>query len=513
MELKHLSRLLRCAAAAMALCCAVGMTALAEEPATPETAAETATAEVTAEVTAEAPAEDSAPAEEASADAEGEGAVPPGYTGLFMYQNAWRYFSNGQLDYTYVGVAEARTPSTVERYYVKGSCVDFSFTGLALYGDTWYYFDKGFNNMQLGGFICGLPTSDWKFYINKGVVDYTYSGLAMYKEASGEWRWYMIRKGTIAPWDILNGAVAKHTNGWYYYINNNIIDKSAGGVNGDLVWGTDFSDPTLPDNQREKRLYLMFQGTCNPADTCFWGKDGKEYFILNGIWVGDSYNSLVMQNNVTYYVKNGLKATGFSGAAEVSNKRCVIKNGVVDTAFTGVSFLNNTGYYFKNGYFDATFNGTINYGNGIYTVKNGVVTGNTNYGSPDADERQIFEEIKEQRKIYGNWNDPNYANKYHNAAETLAKEQVTKKGGTRPNGKSWTSVLDENGWASEKQGRSAAMLYISGSESLTDTQIVKLMMDNANFATQVKNTKYNNIAVGRYVSGGYQYVVVLLMDL
>ena len=50
MELKHLSRLLRCTAAAMAVFCAVGMTALAEEPATPETAAEP-------EVTAEAPAE------------------------------------------------------------------------------------------------------------------------------------------------------------------------------------------------------------------------------------------------------------------------------------------------------------------------------------------------------------------------------------------------------------------------------------------------------------------------
>ena len=148
----------------------------------------------------------------------------------------------------------------------------------------------------------------------------------------------------------------------------------------------------------------------------------------------------------------------------------------------------------------------------MYTIKNGIVSGNTNYGSPDPDEVQIFEEIKEVRKSCGNWNDPNYANKYHNAAETLAKEKVGTNG-KRPNGSSWTTVLDEAGWKDEKSSRSAALLVVSGKESLTDTQIVKLMMENTNNLSQVKNTKYNSIAVGRYVSGGYQYVAVLLMDL
>ena len=500
MELKHLSRLLRCTAAAMAVFCAVGMTALAEEPATPETAAEP-------EVTAEAPAEESAPAEETSEDAEGEGVVPSNYTGLAQYQGAWRYFQDGKLNYDYVGVALASTPTTTERYYVKGSCVDFTYNGLALYGSDWYYFVNGYNDTRRTDELV-QHINGWFYYLTDGRIDTSYSNkLKLYGST-----WYYVRNGEVNPAELLDGAVVKHhLNGWYYYLNKGVINTSLNG----LVWGKDYTDPSSATYGQVDRLWLMTAGECAHNYNGFYKyTDGKEYLLINSIWVGANYNSLVQVQgeNATYLVRQGVKDLTFNGVYAFNNTRYKLTNGKVDTGFTGVAFDGSTGYYFKNGVFDASFNGTVNHGNGVYTVKNGIVSGNTNYGSPDADERQIFEEIKEVRKSYGNWNDPNYAYKYHNAAETLAKEKVGTNG-KRPNGSSWTTVLDEAGWKDEKSSRSAALLVVSGKESLTDTEMVKLMMENTNNLSQVKNTKYNSIAVGRYVSGGYQYVAVLLMDL
>lgn len=165
--------------------------------------------------------------------------------GLRNVESIWYYYSNGQIDRTYRGLAKNKygwfyvSNGVIDRkykglcqneygiWYVSNGTIDRKYTGLAM-NDTgiWMYVNKGKVDTDYVGIV---ETKGGVKYISNGTIDREYTGL--YKTKNG--KWVYIENGTINTNYI---GLARNEYGWWY-VDNGTIDFSYNGcVKNNLGW-------------------------------------------------------------------------------------------------------------------------------------------------------------------------------------------------------------------------------------------------------------------------------------
>ena len=91
-------------------------------------------------------------------------------SGLVYEDNQFVYYSNGEVDKDFKGLAEYEG----EKYYVQNGTVDTTLTDVVYIDGTWYYIDQGRLNEETRDVIfhCG----GW-YFVENGTIDWTYQEL------------------------------------------------------------------------------------------------------------------------------------------------------------------------------------------------------------------------------------------------------------------------------------------------------------------------------------------------
>ena len=187
--------------------------------------------------------------------------------------NDWYYVVNGQVDYSFTGVAQNENGW----WYCKNGKVDFSYTGLAQNEYGWWYCKNGKVDFTYNGIVQN-SAGWWK--VTKGQVDFTFTGLA--QNQNGYW---YIEKGKV---DFTKNSIVKNDKGWWKVTNGKV----------------DFD----------------FNGLAQNENGWFMLQKGKVTFDFNGL-APNEYG--------TWVVKSGKVDQTFTGDYSFSGKKFKIEKGKV----------------------------------------------------------------------------------------------------------------------------------------------------------------------------------------
>ncbi len=142
-----------------------------------------------------------------------DGEVDTTYTGLAKNEWGWFYVNSGVLDRTYTGLADNEWGT----WYVNNGVLDRSYTGLVKNGTDWVYVRDGLRDTT----YTGLAKNEWGwFYVKDGVYDSTYTGLA-----KNDWGWFYVKDGALDR--TYTGLASNQWGTWY--IQNGFLDRDFSG--------------------------------------------------------------------------------------------------------------------------------------------------------------------------------------------------------------------------------------------------------------------------------------------
>ncbi len=165
--------------------------------------------------------------------------VIPG-TVVKLSNGKWYYCVDGEVDYTYTGVAKNSKGwwrivkgeldwncNSVEQnakgwWYIVGGKVQFDYTGVANYANKngWWYIKNG--KVDFTANTVAKNKNGW-WYVTGGKVQFGYTGVANYANKNG---WWYIKNGKV---DFTANTVAKNKNGWWY-VKNGKVDFNYTGI-------------------------------------------------------------------------------------------------------------------------------------------------------------------------------------------------------------------------------------------------------------------------------------------
>lgn len=277
-------------------------------------------------------------------------------SGLVYEDNQFVYYSNGEVDKDFKGLAEYEG----EKYYVQNGTVDTTLTDVVYIDGTWYYIDQGRLNEETRDVIfhCG----GW-YFVENGTIDWTYTGVV--EHCGG---YFYVEKGQI-NWDYTGAC---KTDGVLYYIRKGSLDTSKNGLT--YVDGT---------------WFLLEKGKLKTDYTGLVQYEGRWYYVENGI-LNWGYTGLTKYYSTWYMVVNGQLDWKFNDVTYYFGTWYYVENGKLNWNFTDLFQYFGTWYYIRGGVLDWNYTGLAYHAGGYYYIDHGVLDQNSSASSQSQPVNQSF---------------------------------------------------------------------------------------------------------------------------
>lgn len=198
----------------------------------------------------------------------------------------WYYYTDGQIDYEYTGMAK----NQYGWYYISNGKYDSDYTGLVKYKSSWVFVKNGRLNTTYTGLV--KYKSSW-LYVNNGKLDLTYTGLA-----KNQYGWFYVENG---KYDSSYTGMARNRYGWYYVTDGKHDSDYTGMARNKYGWWyitngkLDLTYTGLARNpygtwyMQNGKLDMSFSGNVVINDETLAVTNGQVIGSRNFILVGDSY--------------------------------------------------------------------------------------------------------------------------------------------------------------------------------------------------------------------------------
>ena len=228
----------------------------------------------------------------------------PKLNGLYRDMYSWRFYTDGDINYDFNGLAE----NYFGTWYVRNGGIDFSFTGFILiseeneYGETfntYYYVRNGKVDYDFVGLVKDPDDGYW-WYVDYGTINFYYVGLA-----KNDYGWWYVEDGTI---DFSYTGMAKNDYGWWYAKNGKLDLTYTGMAKNDYGWwymNKGKLDRTYTG--MAKNQYGWWYMNKGKLDRSFVGLAKNQYgwwYIKNGT-IDFKYNGYASNQYGTWKVVNG----------------------------------------------------------------------------------------------------------------------------------------------------------------------------------------------------------------
>ena len=261
-----------------------------------------------------------------------------------LLQNATTYFSivePGEAIHA-DGLSETADKDN-NWYYYKDGNIDYSYTGVAQNSNGWWRIVNGKVD-----FNCNSVEENengW-WYIRNGKVNFGYTGIA--QNSNGWWR---IVNGKV---DFNCNSVEENENGWWYIRNGKVnFDYTGIAPNSNGWW---------------RIVNGKVDFNCNSVEE----NENGWWYIRNGK-VNFGYTGIAPNSNGWWRIVNGKVDFNCNSVEKNENGWWYIRNGKVNFNYNGIAKNSNGWWYIRGGKVDFSYNGKVKSGGRTYTVHNGKV--------------------------------------------------------------------------------------------------------------------------------------------